>query len=203
MEAVRLLVPSVERNPPGYLSRMQVRALKIKAIEVSPTIPKGMGMMLQRFLHGPDFSRIIPEEDGYAPFLVSRNYLITHHPEVGGYVIFFERVGLGYASAKEFEQNYTPDEQDKSIMTMRDRMDSFDYYAVVITLDWHGLNKEFQDQAAAEIAKQGHTPKVDPIRLRDAMPVALDIIEKHGLQKECEAIANEQRAGFLAAMKKT
>ena len=82
---------------PQYQSHKKVRALKIALIE-DPTQPD----------EDSNGSRlIIPEEEGYLPFIVDHEYMKKHRPEVGGYFVEYEDGYVSYSPAEPFESGYT------------------------------------------------------------------------------------------------
>lgn len=85
------------RQMPRYQSHKKVWALKIKEVQ-DPTQPGSES----------DGSRIIvPEEEGYAPFRVDRDYVFKHRPEAGGYFVQYEDGYKSFSPAKAFEDGYT------------------------------------------------------------------------------------------------
>lgn len=75
-----------QREMPKYQSHKQVWGLKIKAI---------------------DGQTITPDEEGYAPFGVSAEYLEKHKPEVGGYYVVYEGGYKSFSPADAFESGNT------------------------------------------------------------------------------------------------
>lgn len=71
---------------PKYQSHKKVWGLKIKAI---------------------DGQTITPNEEGYAPFGVSAEYLEKHKPEVGGYYVVYEGGYKSFSPADAFEAGNT------------------------------------------------------------------------------------------------
>lgn len=85
------------REMPRFQCHKKVWALKIKAIR--DTAEPG---------NESDGSRvIIPEEEGYAPFVVQLDYMRKHKPEVGGYYVVYEDGYKSYSPAKAFEDGYS------------------------------------------------------------------------------------------------
>ena len=83
---------------PKYQSHKQVWALKIKSI-----VKDGEGENRET-----DGSAVItPEEEGYAPFSVSGEYLHKHKPQVGGYYVQYSDGYESWSPADFFEQGYT------------------------------------------------------------------------------------------------
>ncbi len=83
---------------PKYKCHKYVWALKIKAIKVD-----GEGEDRES-----DGSAIItPEEEGYASFKVSAEYMHKHKPQVGGYYVQYDDGYESFSPAKAFEDGYT------------------------------------------------------------------------------------------------
>lgn len=87
-----------EGEMPKYQSHKQVWALKIKAIAEDD---KGEDVA------GLASATIIPEEEGYAPFKVSVDYMTKHNPQVGGYYVVYKDGYKSFCPAKEFEEGNT------------------------------------------------------------------------------------------------
>jgi hypothetical protein len=102
--------PQAARELPRYKCHKEVWALKIKAIEIlRPTIAD-LDAILAGGADADDYpgAMITPEEEGYAPFGVSTDYMHKHTPEVGGYfVVYFGDGHQSYSPAKAFEEGYT------------------------------------------------------------------------------------------------
>lgn len=75
-----------QRELPKYQSHKQVWGLKIKAI---------------------GGQTITPEDEGYAPFGVSAEYLEKHKPEVGGYYVVYDGGYKSFSPADAFEAGNT------------------------------------------------------------------------------------------------
>jgi hypothetical protein len=85
-----------EIEMPRYKCHKEVWALKIKAIEFEANSAE-------------DGTAIIrPAEDGYAPFVVSREYMDKHKPEAGGYYVVYADGYKSFSPAKAFEDGYSP-----------------------------------------------------------------------------------------------
>lgn len=83
-------IPSMQM--PRYSCHKEVWALKIKEVRSSVT----------------DFDFfIVPEEEGYAPVEVTREYAEKFRPQVGGYYVVYEDGYKSYSPAKAFEEGYT------------------------------------------------------------------------------------------------
>lgn len=50
---------------------------------------------------------LTPAETGFAPFIVEKEYLRKHSPEVGGYYVVYDDGYKSYSPAKPFEAGYT------------------------------------------------------------------------------------------------
>jgi hypothetical protein len=74
------------REMPRYVCHKKVWALKIKGVV-------GNG--------------IVPEDDGYAPFNVSDEFVEKHHPYAGGYYVVYEDGYKSFSPAEAFEAGYT------------------------------------------------------------------------------------------------
>jgi hypothetical protein len=83
---------------PRYQSHKTVWALKIKAIhhQVRSENEETDGT-----------ATITPEDDGFAPFVVDREYMLKHKPQVGGYYVQYEDGYKSWSPAQPFEQGYT------------------------------------------------------------------------------------------------
>ena len=85
-----------KQEMPKYECHKKVWALKIDAIEFEANSAE-------------DGTAIIrPADDGYAPFVVSREYMDKHKPEVGGYYVVYEDGYKSFSPAGAFESGYTP-----------------------------------------------------------------------------------------------
>lgn len=82
---------SESRELPKYNCHKQVWALKIASIEENPD---GTGT-------------IVPEDERYAPFEVTENYLLKHEPNAGGYFVVYKGGYRSFSPAAEFEEGYT------------------------------------------------------------------------------------------------
>ena len=89
------------REMPRYRCHKEVWALKIAAI---------------------DGLTIIPEEDGYAQFDVSAEYMDRHRPQVGGYYVVYKDGYQSFSPAAPFEDGYTlierPDPPDSHLASL-------------------------------------------------------------------------------------
>lgn len=99
--------PLIGISLPRYKCHKEVWALKIKSIEIrNPTIDE-----LETILKDEDVkvigAIITPQEDGYEPFTVTRDYMMKHEPEVGGYYVVYKDGYQSYSPAKAFEEGYT------------------------------------------------------------------------------------------------
>jgi hypothetical protein len=91
---------SPSREMPRYKCHKEVWALKIKSIEQAPADQ-------ERANAGGDWY-IVPEEEGYARFLVGHDdYIKKHMPEAGGYYVVYDDGYKSYSPAKAFEEGYT------------------------------------------------------------------------------------------------
>ena len=87
---------------PRYKCHKEVWALKIKAITNKPN-PDQSGLT-----SSASYGAVIePEEEGYAAFDVSAEYMIKHNPQVGGYYVVYQGGYKSYSPADAFEDGYT------------------------------------------------------------------------------------------------
>jgi len=77
---------------PKYKCYKEVWALKIKQIEKNKV--------------DDTFFIITPEEIGYAPFNVTREYIEKHNPQVGGYYVVYKDGYKSFSPAEAFESGY-------------------------------------------------------------------------------------------------
>jgi hypothetical protein len=76
---------------PKYKSHKTVWALKIKDLtEIS----------------SDGYVMITPEEEGYNPIVVDKEYMDKHKPSVGGYYVLYEGGYESFSPAKAFERGY-------------------------------------------------------------------------------------------------
>jgi len=88
---------------PKYKSHKEVWALKIKSI-----ILDGEGENRET-----DGSAIItPEDEGYAPFRIEREYLHKHQPQIGGYYVVYKGGYQSFSPADAFEEGYSKIEKE-------------------------------------------------------------------------------------------
>ena len=87
---------------PKYQCHKKVWALKIKAIAEKPN-PDETG----RSASASYGAVITPEDDGFAPFEVSAEYMTKHRPQVGGYYVVYEDGYKSFSPADAFESGYT------------------------------------------------------------------------------------------------
>ena len=86
---------TASQEMPKYECHKTVWALKIEAIEFEANSAK-------------DGTAIIrPSDDGYAPFVVSREYMDKHRPEAGGYYVIYADGYKSFSPAAAFESGYT------------------------------------------------------------------------------------------------
>lgn len=84
---------------PRYVSHKHVWALKIKDIEKRDNNPDTYSYWL------------VPDDAGYAPFVLSREYMAKHMPTVGGYYVVYKDGYKSFSPAQAFEEGYTRVEQ--------------------------------------------------------------------------------------------
>jgi hypothetical protein len=99
------------REMPRYRSHKAVWALKIKAIDLAnpPTIDELEKILNNEKSTGEEVvgAMITPEEDGFAAFPVSREYVLKHSPQVGGYYVVYADGYKSWSPAQAFEEGYT------------------------------------------------------------------------------------------------
>ncbi len=83
---------NVTREMPKYECNKKVWALKIKHICLADN---------------NEGAELTPEEDAYAPFFVSQEYMDKHKPEVGGYYVVYDDGYKSFSPAGAFESGYT------------------------------------------------------------------------------------------------
>ena len=81
-----------QREMPKYKSHKEVHALKIAAIEISGV---------------SGAAKITPEDDGFASFTVSKEYVDKHKPQVDGYYVVYADGYKSFIPAEAFESGYT------------------------------------------------------------------------------------------------
>lgn len=87
---------NASQEMPMYVCRKKVWALKIEAVEFEANSAE-------------DGTAIIrPADYGYAPFVVSREYMERHKPVAGGYYVVYEDGYQSFSPAEAFESEYTP-----------------------------------------------------------------------------------------------
>ena len=84
---------ATQQHLPVYNCHKQVWALQIQAIEENAN-DNGDAI-------------ITPVEDGYAPFLVDRDYMSKHSPHVGGYYVVYKDGYKSFSPRKAFEEGYS------------------------------------------------------------------------------------------------
>jgi hypothetical protein len=119
------------RQLPRYQCHKRVWALKIKEITVQQAccenVAPGIVCGELQSTHTPEAARadvaldhdfiagtwdvpgatITPEDEGYAPFSVSDEYVAKHKPVVGGYWVQYDDGYTSFSPAQAFEEGYT------------------------------------------------------------------------------------------------
>ena len=80
---------------PKYKSHKVVYALKIKEIRTKHVSPSDGSIV------------IVPEEKGYSPFRVEKDYVEKHNPKVGDYYVVYKDGYKSWSPAEAFEEGYT------------------------------------------------------------------------------------------------
>jgi hypothetical protein len=83
----------VSQEMPRYQSHKKVWALKIKSVDFSG--------------HLNPSATITPEDEGYGPFEVTREWVAKHDPEAGGYYVVYDDGYASWSPSEAFEQGYT------------------------------------------------------------------------------------------------
>lgn len=78
---------------PRYRCHKEVSALKIAGIKHG------------QFADGS--AEIVPAEEGFLPFRVSRAYMLMHAPRVGGYFVMYVDGHQSFSPPEAFELGYT------------------------------------------------------------------------------------------------
>jgi len=90
-----------QKTMPLYQCHKKVWALKINSVVLDRTIAREQG----RDTDGS--AMITPEEEGYAPFRVSAEYIDKHKPHNGGYFVQYEDGYQSFSPAEVLEKGYT------------------------------------------------------------------------------------------------
>ena len=85
--------PSAQREMPRYQCHKKVWALRIKDV----VIPE----------NGDGSAIITPSNDGYGAFVVDREYVQKHKPQVGGFYVVYEDGYKSFSPGDAFEAGYT------------------------------------------------------------------------------------------------
>jgi len=90
----------VSREMPIYKCHKEVWALKIGGLQYinaeGDDTAESDGIML-----------LTPADDGYAPFVVDKEYVQKHKPKVGGYYVVYRDGYKSFSPAEAFEEGYT------------------------------------------------------------------------------------------------
>lgn len=81
---------------PQYKCHKVVSALKIEAVDWSPSAPN----------EDSDGSQILTVEEPFAPIRVDYQYVRKHHPEAGGYYVVYQDGYKSFSPAEAFESGY-------------------------------------------------------------------------------------------------
>lgn len=85
---------NVDIEMPKYRCHKIVWALKIKSLTLNST--------------GDGTATLVPEEERYAPFEVSAEYMTKHQPQAGGYYVVYPDGYKSFSPAAAFEDGYEP-----------------------------------------------------------------------------------------------
>lgn len=88
----------VTRELPRYRSHKEVWALKIKDITPGRAGEEGLST---------DCATLSFVDNGYAPLVVSLEWMLKHEPQVGGYYVVYQDGYTSYSPAQAFEEGYT------------------------------------------------------------------------------------------------
>ena len=101
LEQLHGMKGAIKAEMPQYGCHKKVWALKIRKIHLDHEDARREG----RETDG--HATITPEEPGYAPLKVDRDYLAKHEPVVGGYYVVYADGYTSFSPAKAFEDGYT------------------------------------------------------------------------------------------------
>lgn len=96
-----------EKQMPKYKCHKEVWAFKIKQIVPTVMIHEDGAKEKGKII-------IFPEEEGYQPFEVSKEFMEKHKPQVGGYYVKYKDGYESYSPADAFEEGYLKIEEEKS-----------------------------------------------------------------------------------------
>lgn len=85
---------------PKYKCHKEVWALKIKEVIPIHTNMSVSGDSLIKV-------QIVPEDEGYEPFDVPKEYYRKHKPQAGGYYVAYKGGYISYSPAQVFEEGYS------------------------------------------------------------------------------------------------
>lgn len=89
---------------PKYKCHKEVWAFKIKQIVPTVMIDEDGAKETGKIM-------IFPEEEGYQPFEVSKDFIEKHKPQVGGYYVQYKDGYESYSPADAFEEGYSKIEE--------------------------------------------------------------------------------------------
>lgn len=92
-----------QRQLPAYKSHKTVWALKIAQV-----VPKENPDPTGNSAAASYGARIVPADEGYAPFDVPAEYVTKHNPQVGGYYVVYADGYTSFSPAQAFEEGYAP-----------------------------------------------------------------------------------------------
>lgn len=90
-----------EMEMPKYKCHKEVWALKIGKIVKDSDLAKETNRETDGTIV------VTPEEDGYAPFKLSHEFVRKHNPKVGGYFVQYKDGYMSFSPADAFEEGYS------------------------------------------------------------------------------------------------
>lgn len=93
--------PDAAAEMPRYRSHKEVWALKIQRIKFDSDVAQ------EENRETDGSATIYPEEKGYAPIKVNREYVSKHNPQAGGYYVVYADGYKSWSPAEAFEDGYT------------------------------------------------------------------------------------------------
>jgi len=126
-----------EKEMPKYRSHKTVWALKIKKIDWD------CDKAIEEDRDSDGTAIITPEEHGYAPFKVDREYCSKHHPKEGGYYVVYKDGYKSWSPADAFEKGNTKIHKKAEEYQEKFREDSIMAYGALHTITEHVIITDF------------------------------------------------------------